>query len=48
MSNKTVQVIFVDQTEIIINSTAKSVVYYNKNHERFDYMIHEVMHSENK
>lgn len=48
MSNKTVQVIFIDQTEVIINSAAKSVVYYNKNHERFDYLIHEVMQSENK
>jgi polo-like kinase 1 len=48
MSNKTVQVIFIDQTEIIINSVAKSVIYYNKNHERFDYLIHEVMQSENR
>jgi len=40
MSNKTVQVIFIDQTEVIINSVAKSVIYYNKNHERFDYLIH--------
>jgi polo-like kinase 1 len=48
MSNKTVQVIFIDQTEIIINSTAKTVVYYNQNHDRSDYVIHEVMNSGNK
>lgn len=48
MSNKTVQVIFIDQTEVIINSVAKSVVYYNKQHERQDYLIHEVMQSENR
>lgn len=34
MSNKTVQVIFIDQTELIINSTTKKVAYFNKTHER--------------
>jgi polo-like kinase 1 len=45
MSNKTVQVIFVDQTELIINSTTKRVAYFNKTHERTEYPIQDIMES---
>ena len=48
MSNKTVQVIFIDQTELIINSTTKKVAYFNKGHQRFEYPIQEIMESDNK
>mgnify|MGYP000945631573 CR=1 FL=1 len=37
LNNKSVQVIFIDQSEILINSSKKKVVYTNKHKERSEY-----------
>ncbi len=48
LSSKSVQVIFIDQSELLINSMNKQVVYINKHKERSEYSLAEIMHSENR
>ena len=47
LSNKVVQVIFSDKTEIILSSENKMVTYVNKKGERLDYPISSALDSEN-
>lgn len=47
LSNKVVQVIFSDKTEIILSSENKMVTYVNKKEERLDYPISSALDSEN-
>lgn len=48
MSNKSVQVIFIDQSEILISSSKKKVIYTNKQKEKSEYWLNEIMQSENR
>lgn len=48
LSNKTVQVKFNDETEIILNSEKKVVTYANKNGERTSYKLNTALESANK
>lgn len=43
LSNKSVQVIFVDQSELLISSLRKEVMYINKKKERTQYGLGEIM-----
>ena len=48
MSNKSVQVLFIDQSEILISSSKKKLIYTNKSKERSEHWLNEVMQSENR
>jgi polo-like kinase 1 len=48
LSNKSVQVIFVDQSELLISSLKKEVVYINKKKEKTQYALSDIMSCENK
>ena len=48
LSNKSVQVIFIDQSEILISSSKKKVIYTNKQKEKSEYWLNEIMQSENR
>ena len=48
LSNKLVQVIFQDQTEIILSSELKVVTYVNKKHERLHYPLSTALDSTNQ
>ena len=48
LSNKSVQVIFVDQSEVLISSSKKKVIYTNKQREKSEYWLNEIMQSENR
>jgi polo-like kinase 1 len=48
LSNKSVQVIFVDQSELLISSIRKEVQYINKKKEKIQYGLNEIMGCENK
>lgn len=48
LSNKSVQVIFIDQSELLINSLSKQVVYVNKLRERSEYALADVALSDNR
>ena len=48
MSSKVVQVIFQDQTEIILSSELKVVTYVNKRHERLHYPLSTALQSNNQ
>lgn len=48
LSNKSVQVIFVDQSELLISSLKKEVMYINKKKEKVQFSLGEIMSSENK
>lgn len=48
MSSKVVQVIFQDQTEIILSSELKVVTYVNKKHERLNYPLSTALQSSNQ
>jgi hypothetical protein len=43
-----VQVIFIDQSELLINSITKQLLYTNKNKEKSEYALSEVMQSDNR
>lgn len=43
LSNKSVQVIFVDQSELLISSIRKEVQYINKKKEKIQYGLNEIM-----
>lgn len=47
LSNKVVQVIFQDQTEIILSSELRVVTYVNKKHERLHYPLSTALESSN-
>ncbi len=47
LSNKIVQVVFTDKTEIILSSESKLVTYVNKKLERTRYPIANALESEN-
>lgn len=48
LSNKSVQVIFIDQSEILISSSKKKVIYTSKHKERNEYWLNEIMQSDNR
>lgn len=48
LSNKVVQVIFQDQTEIILSSELRVVTYVNKKHERLHYPLSTALESSNQ
>eukprot|EP00825_Cyclidium_porcatum_P003059 TRINITY_DN11421_c0_g1_i3.p1 TRINITY_DN11421_c0_g1~~TRINITY_DN11421_c0_g1_i3.p1 ORF type:complete len:437 (-),score=73.28 TRINITY_DN11421_c0_g1_i3:111-1421(-) len=48
LNNKVVQVIFQDQTEIILSSELKIVTYVNKKHERLTYPLANALESTNQ
>ncbi len=48
LNNKSVQVIFIDQSELLINSISKMLVYTNKYKEKSEYALSEIMNSENR
>ncbi len=48
LSNKSVQVVFMDQTELLIRSANKSVLYINKNKERVQCAMKEIGSSNNR
>lgn len=48
LNNKSVQVIFIDQSELLINSVTKQLIYTNKYKERSDYPLSDIMQSENR
>ncbi|EGR31190.1 protein kinase domain protein, partial [Ichthyophthirius multifiliis] len=48
LSNKIVQVQFADKTEIILNSTEKIVIYFNKKGEKTHYPLADAMYSTNQ
>lgn len=48
LSNKVVQVIFQDQTEIILSSELRVVTYLNKKHERLHYPLSTALESSNQ
>ena len=43
LSNKSVQVIFVDQSELLISSIRKEAQYINKKKEKIQYGLNEIM-----
>ena len=45
LSNKVVQVLFTDKTEIILSSQDKLVTFFNKAKERTHYILSEAMNS---
>ena len=47
LSNKVVQVIFQDQTEIILSSELRVVTYLNKKHERLHFPLSTALESDN-
>jgi polo-like kinase 1 len=47
LSNKVVQVVFHDETEIILSSESRVVTYVNKKHERINYPLSSALESEN-
>ena len=47
LSNKIVQVVFTDKTEIILSSESRLVTYVNKKGERTRYPIASALESEN-
>lgn len=48
LNNKSVQVIFIDQSELLINSLSKQVLYTNKYKEKTEYPLAEIMQSDNR
>ena len=48
LSNKLVQVIFEDKTEIILSSESREVIYLNKRNEREVYSLSTALDSTNK
>lgn len=48
LSNKSVQVIFIDQSELLISATNREVVYINKHKERQEYVLADIMQSDNR
>ena len=48
LSNKVVQVIFQDSTEIVLSSQLRVVTYVNKKHERLTYPLNSALESTNK
>ena len=48
LSNKVVQVIFQDQTEIILSSELRVVTYLNKKHERLHFPLSTALESSNQ
>ena len=48
LSNKSVQVIFIDQSELLISATNREVVYINKHKDRSEYLLSDIMQSENR
>ena len=48
LSNKVVQVIFQDETEIILSSESKMIVYVNKKGERNNYQLSNALESDNR
>ena len=48
LSNKVVQVIFQDQTEILLSSEQRVVTYVNKKHERLNYPLSSALESNNQ
>jgi len=48
LSNKIVQVIFADKTEIILSSENKMVIYVNKKEERISYPLATALESPNQ
>ena len=47
LSNKVVQVIFEDQSELVMSSVTKKVSYLNKKGERFNYLLSTALESGN-
>jgi polo-like kinase 1 len=47
LSNKIVQVVFLDQTEIILSSELRVVTYVNKKNERNTFKLSEALESQN-
>jgi polo-like kinase 1 len=47
LSNKVAQVVFLDQTEIILNSEIRVVTYVNKKQERLNYPLATALESDN-
>jgi len=47
LNNKTVQMIFQDETEVILRSEAKVVIYVNKQKERMNYQLNSALESDN-
>jgi hypothetical protein len=43
-----VQVIFIDQSELLINSLSKQVLYTNKYKEKSEYPLSDIMQSDNR
>jgi polo-like kinase 1 len=48
LNNKSVQVIFIDQSELLINSLSKQVLYTNKYKEKSEYPLSDIMQSDNR
>lgn len=48
LNNKSVQVIFIDQSELLINSLSKQLVYTNKHHVKAEYPLADIMQSDNR
>jgi polo-like kinase 1 len=48
LNNKSVQVIFIDQSELLINSLSKQVLYTNKYKEKSEFPLSEIMQSDNR
>lgn len=42
------QVIFIDQSELLINSLSKQVLYTNKYKEKSEYPLSDIMQSDNR
>ena len=48
LSNKIVQICFLDSTEIILKGESKMVTYINKKNEKLNYPLSTAMESDNK
>ncbi|MCB0369277.1 MAG: hypothetical protein KDD45_07425 [Bdellovibrionales bacterium] len=48
LNNKSVQVIFIDQSELLINSITKHLLYTNKHKEKSEYALADIMQSDNR
>ena len=48
LSNKSVQVIFIDQSELLIDSTSKKVLFTSKHREKQELQLADIMSSGNR